>query len=124
MARKRRSEQPEVRTGMPGVALTKAEFDERFRARFRDPVFNAESGAIERLAGLAHEAQVEDRKNPRTRPAGKGFADPSFPLSVEWLAAHRAVREAERAWKKRTGPARILVVNGSSRSDQTCPGET
>ena len=44
-------------------------------------------------------------------------------ISIEWLATREKIRAAERRQKNRKSPSRILIVNGSSRSDQTCPGE-
>ena len=39
------------------------------------------------------------------------------------MPARDAVAHAERPQKSAASRSRILVVNGSSRSDQTCPGE-
>ena len=108
---------------MPSVALTKAEFVRRFRARFYDPAFAREGDAIAAAAEVAWEAYQADRKSPRTKPAGAEFADPEFELPLEWLATRRAVHEAERRQRDPRTPSRVLVINGSSRSDQTCPGE-
>ncbi len=77
------------------------------------------------------DAVIDDRvaqlqrvpQSPRTRNAGPEFADPDFDLSLEWLEARDAIRAAERGTQTRRAPSRILVINGSSRSDQTCPGE-
>ena len=55
--------------------------------------------------------------------AGKGFADPAYDLSVDWLAAHRDIKAAERQHRDKAAPSCILIINGSMRSDQTCPGE-
>ena len=114
---------PRVREGMPSVALSKAEFVRRFRARFYDPAFEKEEGAVAAAAAVAWEAYHAYRKSPRTRRAGAGFAEPEYELPVEWLEARRAVLKAERRQRDAKSPSRILVVNGSSRSDQTCPGE-
>jgi multimeric flavodoxin WrbA len=123
MARKRRSKTPEVRKGMPSVALSKEEVERRFRRRFADPAFAQHDDALSELLDVEQEVHAEDRKYAQTRPAGRGFADPEFPLSLDWLGSRRRVLEAQRRWKRKTGPARILVVNGSPRSDHTCPGE-
>ncbi len=112
-----------VRKGMPSVQLTKAEFAARFRERLDDPGFVGLDREIETIIAMAWDAYDEYRKSPRTRPAGAGFADPSFQLPIEWLDARRRIREAERTQKNRKSPARILLINGSSRSDQSCPGE-
>jgi multimeric flavodoxin WrbA len=114
---------PEVRTGQGSVALSKDEFRARWMARHFDPAFEKERDALERLLEVAWEAYQEDRKNPRTRRAGRGFADPGADLPVEWLAARDAIRSAQRKQSSRTGPSRVLLVCGASRSDQTCPGE-
>jgi multimeric flavodoxin WrbA len=108
---------------MPDVSLDKAEFARRFRNSFFDPQFDSEQDRINTLLDIAWDAYQDSRKSPRTVKAGPGFADPDYDLSVEWLAASRAISEAQ---ERHANPAllpRILLINGSMRSDQTCPGE-
>ena len=111
-----------VRKGMPSTQIAKQEFAKRFRSRFYDPVFGEAAEEIERLLEKAWEGYHQYRKSPRTRRAGRGFADPKFQLPVEWLATREAIRQAEKQ-QKDANTARILLVNGSSRTDQSCPGE-
>jgi hypothetical protein len=68
---------------MPSSALSKKELERRFRERFYDPAFGAVAGEIDRVAEVAWDAYVEYRKSPRTRKAGRGFADPGFDLPIE-----------------------------------------
>ncbi|MGH6927572.1 MAG: flavodoxin family protein [Dongiaceae bacterium] len=112
-----------VRTGMPSVQLTRQEFAKRVRERFYDPAFGGIEAEIETIIGTAWEAYDEYRKSPRARPAGAAFADPDFELPIEWLETRRAIAEAERRQRDPKSPSRILLVNGSSRTDQSCPGE-
>ena len=112
-----------VRTGMPSVALEKAEFARRMRRRFYDPAFKSVDQEIERIVEVAWDGYNDSRKSPRTRPAGADYADPTYELSVEWSAASLAIKRAERQQRSRSAKPRILLINGSSRSDQTCPGE-
>jgi multimeric flavodoxin WrbA len=112
-----------VRKGMPSVQLSKAEFSERLRGRFYDPAFAEVAEEIERIIEKAWEGYDKYRKNPRTQSAGRGFADPDFKLPIEWLETRTAILSAERRQKNRKAPCRILLINGSSRSDQSCPGE-
>ncbi len=112
-----------VRKGMPSVALSKAEFSERFKARFYDPIFAANAEEIAALLPQAWTSYHDYHKSPRTRKAGKGFADPAYELSLDWLAARQAIKAAERQHRDPKSPSRILLINGSMRSDQTCPGE-
>jgi multimeric flavodoxin WrbA len=114
---------PKVRKGMPSVALSRDEFSRRIRERFYDPSFAAATPEIENVIDVAWRNYSEYRKSPRTRPAGRGFHDSEFSLPVEWLDARRAIGQAERRQKNPKSKARILLINGSSRSDQTCPGE-
>jgi len=125
MAKSKRpaSKPPRVVKGMPSVQLSHDEFVRRFRARFADPTFAPRAATIEALAEVAWQNYDEYHKSPRTKPAGRGFADPTFELPVEWLATRAAIRAAETRQKNRRSPTRILVINGSARSDQTCPGE-
>ncbi len=112
-----------IRSGMPTVQLNKREFARRFRDRFFDPAFGKATADIERIIDLAWEGYDAYRKNPRERPAGREFADPEMGLPVEWLATRKAIHEARRRQRRKASPSRILLVNGSSRSDQSCPGE-
>lgn len=116
-------EELKVRTGMPGVELDRAEFERRLRRRFYDPAFETKEAEIEAIVETAFQAYKENRKAPRTHKAGAGYADPDYDLSDEWRAASAAVAAAERQQKQPGGRSRILLINGSSRSDQTCPGE-
>jgi multimeric flavodoxin WrbA len=122
-SRKRVSRKPRVVTGMEDATLSRAEFQRRFRERFYDPRFEAVARELDAVAEVAWKSYIEYRKSPRVRAAGPGFAEPDFELPLEWLAARAEVRRAERRHKRRKGPARILLINGSARSDQTCPGE-
>ncbi len=121
----RRTRKPKVRVvkGMPSVKLSREEFEARFRAQFYDPAYEAHPEAVEHVVETAWRAYIEYRKSPRTRKAGRGFADPDFELPLEWIEARAKIRQAERGRQSPRARSRILIVNGSSRSDQSCPGE-
>ncbi|MDI1261806.1 MAG: flavodoxin family protein [bacterium] len=112
-----------IRKGMPSVALTRAEFTRRVHERFFDPAFNALQPEIDKIIATAWDGYHDYRKAPRTKPAGQRFADPGYDLSIDWSAARQAVDRAARQQKSAASKSRILLINGSSRSDQTCPGE-
>jgi multimeric flavodoxin WrbA len=113
----------EVRKGMPDVQLTREEFERRFRDRFFDPAFAENEAAIKAIIDTAWDGYDVYRKNPIKRVAGEGYAKPTAELPVEWLATKAAVDAAEARQKNPKSPSRILLVNGSMRSDQSCPGE-
>ena len=113
----------DVRKGMPSVTLDKAEFSRRVRQRFYDPAFAEVEAEIERIIDVAWDGYDNSRKSPRTRPAGPGHADPSYDLSVEWSETREAILRAEEHQKSPASKPSVLLVNGSMRSDQTCPGE-
>jgi multimeric flavodoxin WrbA len=112
-----------VVTGQGEVAIDEHEFRRRFRQRFFDPAFSAADREVERLADIAWEAYRESRKAPRTRRAGEGFADPDYELSVDWLEARARIADAQIRHDDPEGPSRILLISGSPRTDQSCPGE-
>ena len=114
---------PRVVKGMPDVTLSREAFAERFRARFYDPAFDAAKDEIDKLMDIAWKSYSDGNKSPRTQKAGKGFADPDYDLSVEWIEASRTIARAQAQHDDKSQPSRILIINGSSRSDQTCPGE-
>ncbi|HJQ60961.1 MAG TPA: NAD(P)H-dependent oxidoreductase [Vineibacter sp.] len=112
-----------VRHGAKSVTLDKATFVQRFQAGMQAPPFKAHGEDIRRLAQVAWTAYREGKRSPNTRRAGAAFADPAYELSVDWLAARDAIRRAEAQHRARAAPTRILLINASPRSDQTCPGE-
>lgn len=114
---------PKVRTGTPSAQLAKGEFFRRARERFYDPAFAAVEAEIEKIIEVAWKNYSAYHKSPRTRKAGARFFDSEFALPVEWLETRKAVEEAEKRQKHPRSNSRILLVNGSTRSDQTCPGE-
>ena len=113
----------DVRTGQGSTRLSRAEFEDRFRLQFQDPAFGTAQEEIARLTAIAWDAYRDRRKSPRTRRAGPGFADPDFELSVEWLETRDRIHEAEREFAAPDSPSRILLINGSPRTDETCPSE-
>jgi multimeric flavodoxin WrbA len=113
----------DVRKGMPSVELSREEFERRYRSRFADPAFEPLQGQIDAIVEVAWDGYANARKSPVTRKAGPGFADRDYDLSVDWLAAREAVLAAQRRHDAAGETPRILLINGSSRSDQTCPGE-
>jgi len=113
----------DVRKGMPSVELSREEFDKRYRSRFADPAFRPLQRELDAIVAAAWDGYINYRKSPDTRKAGPGFADPDYELSVDWLAAREAILAAQRRHDDADETPRILLINGSSRSDQTCPGE-
>jgi hypothetical protein len=110
------------RKGMPSPRLNAAEFRKRFLSQFQDPSFEQLASELDKIAAAAWDAYDSHRKSPRTRKAGSEFADPNYELSVDWLKARAAIANAQRRYEERSTPA-ILLINCSSRSEHTCPGE-
>ena len=114
---------PKVRKQSKYIPLTREQFRGRFRERFYDPAFDDVRPEIEKLCERAWDGYINYRKAPRTQAAGPGFADPAYKLSVDWLKTRTAIGEAQRRHDDTASPSRILVVNGSTRSEHSCPGE-
>ncbi|MBC8117960.1 MAG: NADPH-dependent FMN reductase, partial [Burkholderiaceae bacterium] len=87
-------EKVRVRKGQAPDTLSRAEFRVRFFNKFKDPAFSAESSALERIEVIAWDGYTHSRKAPLSRPAGRGYADPSYDLADEWRAARQAIRAA------------------------------
>jgi len=113
----------EPRRGSPDTRLTRDQFFQRFLQQFQDSAFGPLTAELNRLAAAAWDGYEHGRKSPHTRKAGPGFAAPDYDLSVDWIAAKTAIDEAARKHAESAGPARILLINGSSRNEHTCPGE-
>jgi multimeric flavodoxin WrbA len=115
--------QPEVRKGMPPVKLNRGEFERRYRSRYADPVFEPLQRELDAIVSAAWDAYSNSRKSPNTRKAGRDFADPNYDIAIDWLNAKAAVDEAQKRHDDATAKPRILLINGSSRNEHTCPGE-
>jgi multimeric flavodoxin WrbA len=113
---------PEPRKGMPSPRMGEAEFKRRFLEQYIDP-FAPLGGELSKIAEAAWDAYENSRKSPHTQKAGPDFADPDYDLATDWLEARAAIKAAELKFYDKTGPSRILLINGSSRSEHTCPGE-
>ena len=114
---------PKVRRQTDWKPLTKDAFRERFYARFQDPAFAALKPELEKVFETAWDGYIVYRKSPNQQAAGTGYANPDQKLPIEWLQAKADIAAAEVRQKQRDAPSRILVVNGSTRSEHTCPGE-
>jgi multimeric flavodoxin WrbA len=114
----------DIRKEMPDVALTREQFSQRMQQQFSDPAFDNIREEVEKIIEAAWQGYSNYRKSPHTQPAGAGYADPNYQLSVEWSEASGRVKEAERRQKDPASPSRILLINGAARSEHTCPGES
>ena len=115
--------QPDVRKGMPPRRLERGTFEQKFKSAFVDPVFAPLQRELQAIADAAWDAYDDSRKAPITRKAGAGFADPDYEIAIDWLTARDAIDDARRRHDDAAGASRILIVNGSSRTEHTCPGE-
>ncbi|HEU0084298.1 MAG TPA: NADPH-dependent FMN reductase, partial [Bradyrhizobium sp.] len=113
----------DVRKGMPPVKLSRQEFERRYRSRFKDPAFKPLQRELDAIVGAAWDGYANSRKAPVTRKAGPGFSDPDYDISIDWLAARDTILAAQRRHDDAGEAPRILLINGSSRSEHTCPGE-
>lgn len=108
---------------MPDPQLDQASFTARYKQLFADPVFDTMKEAVDQIALGAWDAYANHRKSPVTRKAGSGYSDPDYDLAIDWIAASDAVRAAQQRHDNAAEPPRILIINGSSRSEHSCPGE-
>jgi multimeric flavodoxin WrbA len=114
---------PRVVKGMEDVELTREEFERRFRERHYDPAFATVAAELDAVIDVAWTNYIEYHKSPRKARAGPGFAEPGFELPTEWLAARAAVLAAEREQMRPDTKSRVLLINASARTDQSCSGE-
>jgi hypothetical protein len=108
---------------MPSPRLDEATFKLRFRRQFADSAFDPLEPELTKMAHAAWDAYAHSRKSPHTRKTGAGFADPDYDIAADWLKARDAVAEAQRQHEAPGPPNRVLLINGSPRSEHTCPGE-
>jgi multimeric flavodoxin WrbA len=113
----------DIRKGMPPRKLAHDAFVSRFLAQYRDPAFDHLRGELGAVAEAAWDAYADSRKAPITRKAGPGFKDPDYAIAVDWLETRAAIARAQQQFEDRAGPIRLLLINGSARTEHTCPGE-
>jgi multimeric flavodoxin WrbA len=109
---------------MPNTRLDELEFKRRFKSQYTDPAFERLSADVERVAQAAWEGYSSERKSPSTRKAGRDFFDPDYDLAVDWIRAKEAIDAAQLKHDDPNGSSSFLLINGSSRSEHTCPGES
>lgn len=114
---------PEPRKGSESPKLDEAAFKERFRSQFQDHAYAPLKAELDKIANVAWDAYSNERKSPRTRKAGPGYADPDYELATDWIIAKDAIGAAQARHEDAAGPLRVLLINGSSRSEHTCPSE-
>ena len=114
---------PPPRKGMPSPKLDEAEFKRRLLSQYQDPAFEPLGEELAKVAAAAWDGYTHSRKSPKTRKAGPGFADPTYDLALDWIQARDAIHAAQTEHDDAAGPARFLLINCSSRSEHTCPGE-
>ncbi|MFW2830779.1 flavodoxin family protein [Sphingomonas sp. ID0503] len=114
---------PAPRKGSASPRLDEHEFKRRFLSQFKDGAFQPLKTELDRIADAAWDAYLHERKSPETRKAGPGYADPDYELAVDWIAAKEAIEAAQAHHEDPGGPLRVLLINGSSRSEHTCPSE-
>ena len=111
------------RRGMPSPRLDEVTFRQRYLQQFEDPAFASLSPQLEAIVTAAWDAYKNSRKSPHTQKAGPQYANPDYDLSVEWIAATQAIAQAQARHEDAKMLPRILLINGSSRSEHTCPSE-
>ncbi|MEP7061999.1 MAG: flavodoxin family protein [Betaproteobacteria bacterium] len=114
---------PKIRKGQAPARLTRVEFTRRFSQTLADPAFAKDPASMRSVEATAWSGYHFSRKSPVTRPAGRGFADPAYETSVEWLATRERLRAAEKLQRDPATRSRVLVICGAPRNDGSCPGE-
>lgn len=114
---------PAPRKGMPDPKLDNTEFKARFLSQYSDPSFDPLRSELDKIADAAWDGYDNSRKAPRTHKAGPAYADPDYDLADDWIAAKAAIDKAQVQYENEGRPRRVLLVNASSRSEHTCPGE-
>lgn len=112
----------DVRRSQEKHKISREEFEKRYLNQFEGDEFEPMKAEIQKLCDIAYDSYSTGKKAPYTAKAGPGYQDPNYDLNVHWIAADKALREAEEVHRTSDIPI-ILIVNGSDRNANTCPGE-
>lgn len=115
--------EPKVRKSDEEWKIERQDFKRRFGQSFRDPYFDKHQEKVFELEELAWKIYEESRKSPQKTKAGKDFKDPDFEVSIDWLNARKAIKEAQVIHDDQNLPLKVLLICASDRNDHTCPGE-
>jgi len=113
----------DIRKGQAPATLGRDEFHLVFSRSYMDPKFEEIAVALAEVEQTAWENYRDAHKAPITAPAGPGFKDPDYPLSIEWSRTRERLLTAQQVQQQANTPSRVLLINGSARNDGTCPGE-
>jgi len=109
--------------GYAQPASDRSEFERRFLSQFPDSNFAKHSQELAVITEAVWQAYNNSNKAPRIRKAGAGYSDPDYALSIDWIQTSDAIKIARHRHDDPAERQRILLINGSSRSEHTCPGE-
>ena len=112
-----------IRIGQVPYKLKRSEFSNKFNKSFLDPAFRVEVDAIDKFEEIAWHAFIDGRKAPLTQKAGKGYANPTYELSSEWVATKKILEKAQAQWKDSKTKSRVQLICASARNDGTCASE-
>jgi multimeric flavodoxin WrbA len=114
---------PSIRKQSTFTPLTREQFRQRFDEKFYDPAFDKVREELEKVFIISWDGYIKYRKSPRNQIGGYEFKEPERELPIEWLKTREAIKFAEKTQKDPQSLSRILIINGSTRSEHTCPGE-
>jgi multimeric flavodoxin WrbA len=115
------SEKSSLRKAHRYEPATQDEFIAHYKEAFYDPTFRVMDKEIHELALIAYKNYIEYHKSPITTKAGYEFQDPDYDLSIQWLETRNRLLLADL--EHQSNPSRVLLINGSPRSEHSCPGE-
>jgi multimeric flavodoxin WrbA len=114
---------PVPRLGQAPAKLGRNEFHLQFRRAYVDPAFDTVKDALAEVEEVAWDNYSHGHKAPLTAPAGPGFADPDYLLSVEWKATRDRLLAAEKTQRDPATRSRVLLICGAARNDGSCASE-
>ena len=116
--------QLKLRKLQPSVQISKEEFRKRIKKHFFDPAFKKVQKELNKVIDVAWDGYTKYRRAPVKVKAGTKFSKPGFELDVDWNNTRNILAAAESKQKSPKTQSRVLLINASPRSDQTCPGES
>ena len=114
---------PVPRLGQAPAKLGRNEFHLQFRRAYADPAFDTVKDALAEVEEVAWDNYSQGHKAPLTAPAGPGFADPDYLLSVEWKATRDRLLLADKTQRNPATRSRVLLICGAARNDGSCASE-
>lgn len=113
-----------IRKSQPATDLSEKNFKLRANKLYQAHEFDEVRSETEAVIDVKWKLYDDSKKSPISKKAGAQFKHPEVEVAVDWLKTREAIKRAKIVHDHPGAKPHFLIINGSPRSEHTCPGET